>query len=84
MVVFQELGDEGEIAQVFELVAGVASELLEGGAIGFFCKHDCTTSKIFLCEQLQRGNYCGNQAEKRRFYNSKTIVRRFVENSVEA
>lgn len=32
-VAFQELGDEGKIVQVFELVACVASELLEGGTI---------------------------------------------------
>ena len=45
LVGFQELGDEGVIALVFELMASAASELLEGGTIGFLCKHDCTTSK---------------------------------------
>ena len=36
LVAFQELGDEGEIAQDFELVAGIAYELLEGGVTRFF------------------------------------------------
>ena len=40
LVGFQELGDEREIAQVYELMAGAASELLEGGTVGFLCSHD--------------------------------------------
>ena len=50
LVAFEKLGDEGDIAQVYERVAGAASELLEGGTVGFLCKDDCTSSKkYFLC-----------------------------------
>ena len=49
LIAFEKLGDEGDIAQVFERVAGAASELLEGGAAGFICSHDCTSTKnIFV------------------------------------
>lgn len=57
LVAFQELGDEGENTLGFELVAGVASEQFKGGAIGFFCKHDCASSEnYFLCERLKWEN----------------------------
>lgn len=49
LVAFEKLGDEGEIAHVFERVAGAASELLEGGTDGFLCKNDCTSSKNIFC-----------------------------------
>ena len=55
LVAFQELGDKGEIAQVFELVAGVASELLEGGTIGFFFKHNCVSLEIIFCGSVEMG-----------------------------
>ena len=45
----QKMGHEGEIAHVFERVAGAASELLEGGTDGFLCKNDCTSSKNIFC-----------------------------------
>ena len=84
LVAFQELGDEGKIAQGFELMADAASELLEGGSIGSFYKHDCTSSKIFFVLAVKVGKFLWESRKKSYFYNSKTIVRTIVENSVEA
>ena len=64
---------------MFELVAGIAYELLEGGVTRFFYKQECASQeKYFLCERLKWENLRKNQEKKQQFYNLKTIVRKML------